>query len=101
MNGKDEETISRILETIENKQSFFIFSHINPDGDSIGSQLALHIILKRIGKTTCMFSTQKAYPQYTFLPSSAEIKSEIPADANFEVAIVLDCASADLSLIHI
>ena len=48
MNTKDMKKVIRFLK--ENNE-FILMSHINPEGDSIGSQLAMYYLLKNMGKT--------------------------------------------------
>jgi len=95
MNEKNIESIQHIIKSIEDNQSFIIFNHMNPDGDAVGSQLALYMVLNRMGKITYLFSSQEIFPEYRFLPHIDEIKMELPTNRKFDVAIMLDCASPD------
>jgi phosphoesterase RecJ-like protein len=46
----DNNTIGRLKSTIEQSERFIIVPHVNPDGDAIGSSLALCRVLQNLGK---------------------------------------------------
>ena len=69
-------TLDSILEEINNAESIVILTHENPDGDAIGSGLALYNALKQIGKNPDIIIPE--YPRiFGFLPGSDEIKKDI------------------------
>jgi len=80
-----------IADLIRESDSFIVASHIDPDGDAIGSQLAMWSILKRLGKSVKVVSEDPVPDTYTFLEGSDEVISSRvePAD----VAIVVDVAA--------
>ncbi|MGH2574172.1 MAG: DHH family phosphoesterase [Ignavibacteria bacterium] len=84
-----------ILKLINNKQNFVITSHVNPDGDSIGSEIALHKYLKNLGKTARIINYSLTPQNYTFLDNSKIIEKfdENTHNAvlqNAEVIFILD-----------
>ncbi len=72
-----------------------ITSHINPDGDAIGSQLALYGALIGLGKQVIIINTSPLPEVYRFLPHAKAIKHSTKVSGDFDLAFVLDCA--DLS----
>ncbi|AND85032.1 bifunctional oligoribonuclease/PAP phosphatase NrnA [Clostridium tyrobutyricum] len=81
-----------ILETIKKSNKFAITFHKSPDGDSIGSALALFQGLKSIGKQITLLSMEKVPEDFKFLPYSDIIdpdKFEVESDV--DCVIVLDC----------
>ena len=69
-----------------------IASHINPDGDTLGSMLGLGLTLKKMGKKITYFNCEKILPRkFDFLPSYNKIKSILPD--NYELFISVDAAS--------
>ncbi len=82
--------LKKIVEVIRENKSFFITSHIRPDGDSIGSQLALKRILERLGKEVIITNHDPAPKIYDFLPGKESIKQELPKNREFDVAFILD-----------
>ncbi|MBI4619342.1 MAG: bifunctional oligoribonuclease/PAP phosphatase NrnA [Desulfobacterales bacterium] len=85
----------RIIEEIKSNRTFLIASHVNPDGDAIGSALALAISLKNIGKKVTVFNQDPIPRNLQFLPMSPEIIHEIDRSLTFDVAFVLDCGDLD------
>ncbi len=84
--------IRAILELIRKKNRFLITSHVNPDGDSIASQLALRKVLLSLGKTVTVVNLHPVPRIYRFLTGAGEIlvrrrHSMRPYSALF----VLDC----------
>jgi len=76
---------------------FLLTTHENPDGDALGSLLAMHRILEAVGKDSVMFLAAKEFPlpvEYRFLPLE-EVFHEPPADISDRVVIFLDCGNID------
>ncbi len=83
-------TLDEILKTMKESNSFIILTHDNPDGDAIGSALAVATLLKELGKTN-IDVVAKEYPaNFKGLPNSSMIKSE-GQDINYDMTIVVDC----------
>jgi phosphoesterase RecJ-like protein len=74
-------------------QRFAVLSHMRPDGDAIGSQLALGISLQRLGKTVHFINEDGLPENLAFLPG-AELIQQPPAEPlDIDVAIALDTAA--------
>ena len=87
-NSKLEE-IGRIL---REHRHFAVLSHVRPDGDALGSQLAMALPLLELGKEVRVWNEDGMLEKYSFLPR-AELLSKPPSVAeDVEVAIVLDTA---------
>lgn len=76
------------INIINNYNKFLITSHIDPEGDALGSQLALAKLLEKKGKFVNIVNDQKIPDNYNFLPGIDKISSELKGD--FEIAIFLD-----------
>lgn len=90
------EIYSTIADVIANSQSFLIASHIDPDGDAIGCELATYSILRRLGKSVHVVSEEPIPDTFTFLRGSDLVLT--PGDDGLEpaqTAIVVDAASLD------
>jgi phosphoesterase RecJ-like protein len=74
--------------------SFLITTHVNPDGDCIGSQLAVLWYLESLGKQVTVFDRDPVPGKFAFLQNSGRIITEQPAGP-FDVLIVLDCSNPD------
>ncbi len=84
----------QILDIIAKYQSFLIVSHIHPEGDAIGSQLAMASLLKAMGKSVRIINADNVPSNLKFLPGVNQIEdcSKVKADEiNFEAVIILDC----------
>ena len=82
-------TIDNIKEEIYKANTIIILTHEMPDGDAIGSSLAMYNGLKSLNKNVDVF-IQNHSKIFDFLPNSNEIKTESTIK-NYDLAIALDC----------
>ena len=87
----NKEAMDKVIDVLKSKDNFLITSHINPEGDSIGSQLAVHHILKKLGKNAVMVNHDSVPDNLRFLPEVGLIMPDVPEDFDAEVIIILDC----------
>jgi phosphoesterase RecJ-like protein len=80
----------QVLAAIRQGQSFLVASHEGPDGDAIGSTLALTLALREMGKEVVAYNRHGVPKEYRFLPGHETVVSEIPAGRRFDVGFVLD-----------
>lgn len=86
-----EAEFKRLEELIARSETFFLAGHLNPDGDTIGSMLAIASVLKRLGKKVRLFSQDPVPENLRFLPHVRGIRSRLPA-GRFDAAILLECS---------
>ena len=67
-------TIDQLGEVLRNHQSFVLISHVRPDGDAIGSQLALGFSLMAAGKTVYLINEDGLPDNLAFLAGSDKIE---------------------------
>ena len=85
-----------LLSLFERYHSFALSTHINPDGDAIGSELALYLFLTEIGKSVKVFNTDAVPKNYKFLPCWDTIEGVNAVDTyRPEVLVVLDASTLD------
>lgn len=84
-------SLTKVINIIKKYQNFLITSHINPEGDSIGSQLSLLNLLNRLDKTVYIINEDPVPDSYKFLPVTDKVSTLIDKKYNFEVTIILDC----------
>jgi phosphoesterase RecJ-like protein len=84
---------AQIGEVFQNHQSFVLISHVRPDGDAIGSQLALGFSLMAAGKTVRLVNEDGLPENLSFMPGSEKIEQPPPEPLDVEVAIALDTAT--------
>ena len=89
--------IGRIRDEILDRGRFLLTSHARPDGDSIGSQLAMAFALEALGKQVRIINADPPPDHYYEFPgvNRIEFASEVPADAQADAVIVMECG--DLS----
>lgn len=93
INSIENATFEQIGEVLRNHQSFVLLSHVRPDGDAIGSQLALGYSLLAMGKSVRMINEDGLPENLAFMAGAERIESP-PADpVDAEVAIALDTAT--------
>lgn len=80
----------KLLKLIKENKNFLIASHINPEGDAIGSSVALALGLKKLGKYVYILSKDPLPDIWRFLPRSDLINTKIPS-MNFDVLFIIDC----------
>jgi phosphoesterase RecJ-like protein len=91
MNEPRNERLENILASIHRHERFLIATHVRPDGDAIGSLLALTFMLRRLGKTADPFCQDMTPSGQEFLPGVESISHRILQPSLYEVAILVDC----------
>ncbi len=86
-------SFEQIGEVIRNHQSFVLISHVRPDGDAIGSQLALGFALLAAGKIVRMINEDGLPENLAFMAGSQKIELPPSTPIDVEVAIALDTAT--------
>ena len=79
--------IERIAGLLRCETTFLILTHFRPDGDAIGSQLALTLLLKDLGKHVEAWNDDEVPAKFRFLPGSALIQKPAAAPRDFDVVI--------------
>lgn len=82
----------RILEEIKNHQSFCVVGHIRPDGDCIGSQLALTLALKSLGADVVCWNQDPLPPKLLFMDPQGLLQQP-QKGYEFDCVIAVDAAS--------
>ena len=84
---------SPFVDLVRRHQRFLITTHVRPDPDGLGSQLALADVLEGMGKQVQMVIASSWPPRYTFMDPERRIQRYAPpgaAHGNVEVIVVLD-----------
>ncbi|NOZ25206.1 MAG: bifunctional oligoribonuclease/PAP phosphatase NrnA [Nitrospirae bacterium] len=85
-----------LIELIQREERFTIASHINPEGDAIGSSIALALALKMLNKDVRVFNTDGVPDAYAFLPFSDMVETVMDVERlRDSVLIVVDCNSLE------
>src|SRR3989338_2727143 len=92
MLGKFKGSIREAIKVIGRSKKILVVSHVNPDGDTIGCQLALGLALLHLGKKIFLLSQDGIPTRFQFLPGSELIQTS--TSERTDVAIAVDCGSA-------
>ena len=84
---RDPEGIARAIAEAE---SIAICSHISPDGDTIGSALAMRLVLMEMGKKVSVFCQDKVPDNLSFLPGVEMIHAADGCDEHFDLMLSVD-----------
>lgn len=86
-------TFTELGEVFRSHQSFVLLSHVRPDGDAIGSQLALGFSLLALGKTVWFINEDGLPENMAFLQGSERVTLPPDEPLDVEVAVALDTAT--------
>src|SRR5437667_720024 len=86
--------VTAVADAIRSHDRFLLVTHENPDGDALGSLLAMKLALDQLGKDSIMvLHTDAPLPgEYGFMPL-AELRRRWPDDVSERVLVALDCAN--------
>ena len=87
--------VQQIIEKINNNQRFLVVAHENPDGDAIGSTLALALSLRDMGKDVVAYNADAVPDVMRFLPQCDVLVDSLPDNSHFDIAFVLDAGDLE------
>lgn len=85
----EREQMGKAVAAIRDASEILLACHINPDGDTLGSMIALALGLESLGKKATLLSADGVPALYTFLPETGRIETRTER-RDFDLAIVLD-----------
>ena len=86
-----ESTVAIVAEEIRRRQRFVVTSHARPDGDAIGSSMAMAYALRHLGKDVRVVSRDAPPPPMMAFPGVTEIEVTAHVDDPGEAAIIMEC----------
>ena len=94
MSSPPTSELRAVADAIRVGDRFLLVTHENPDGDALGSLLAMTLALRSLGKDATMYlAGQAPLPgEYAFM-NLAELRRELPPDAADRVLVAVDCAN--------
>jgi bifunctional oligoribonuclease and PAP phosphatase NrnA len=84
--------VRQIRDEIMRRQRFLLTSHARPDGDSIGSQLAMAFALQALGKQVRIVNADAAPEHYQEFPGMDRIEIAASTSADVDAVIVMECS---------
>lgn len=91
MNERDAK-FSEIGQVLRAHKKFAVLSHVRPDGDALGSTLALALSLKELGKEVRAWNEEGVLEKYNFLPRAELLTTPPNSPEDVDVGIALDTA---------
>jgi len=88
--------LDEVVSLIRENERFFLVTHLGPDGDALGSQLALGHFLRKIGKEVAMINSDEISPSLDWMPGASDVEvfdgslAQHEALADAGVVFVLD-----------
>ncbi len=84
-----------VIDRMSERQAFFLATHVNPDGDAIGSLISLGLGLRQQGKRVYMYNASPIPAVYRFLPGVKGVRQTVPSSSEWDAAIILDCGDIE------
>ena len=85
-------TFAEIGRALRDHQRFAVLSHVRPDGDALGSQLALALSLQELGKTVRVWNEDGMLEKYSFLPHAQLLTKPPATKEDVDLVVALDTA---------
>lgn len=93
-----DQGLTAVAAALKEEKSVLVTTHVKPEGDALGSMIAVHRALGQLGIDSVMYmaETGPVVPEYGFLKALAEVSfGELPADAASRTVCAVDCGNAD------
>ena len=87
-------SLGEIRKKLINLDNVVIICHVSPDGDTLGSGLALYKFLKNLGKQNVEIVCEDEYTKLDFLKEGIIVKTDLE-DCTFDLAIAVDVATGE------
>lgn len=93
----NKSALDQIAALLKEGQTFCLSGHQNPDGDVIGSSLAMASLIRRLDSKKRVDLLNAGHPprNVSFLPGADQVKSVQKVDGKYDVLIVFECSGAD------
>ena len=87
--------MNQIIHHLKNSNNLFLATHVNPDGDAIGSLIAMGLSLESLNKRTTLYNESPIPAVYRFLPFADRIVQNVDKANIYDTAIILDCSDLE------
>ena len=86
-----EDSVAQILRVLRDGERFLVCSHARPDGDAVGSMLALGMLLGQMGKCAVLVTADRVPAVYRRLPGADTISNALRIHGHYDAAFLLEC----------
>ena len=83
--------IKTILDVLRRGERFLVCSHTRPDGDAVGSMLAMGMLLGQLGKQADLVTAYQIPRVHRDLPGAGQIRTIARVEGSYDAAILLEC----------
>ncbi|MGA7859707.1 MAG: DHH family phosphoesterase [Terracidiphilus sp.] len=91
----EPDPVQAILKLIRAGERFLVCSHSRPDGDAVGSVLAMGMLLGQMGKRADLVTADRIPAAFRSLPQAGSIRTAMRLHGPYDAAILLECDSVD------
>ena len=95
-----EDPAAAILEVLRKGERFLVCSHARPDGDAVGSMLAMAALIEQMGKRCDLVSADRIPTIYRGLPGAAYIGATPRVQGPYDAVILLECDGIERAGLH-
>lgn len=85
-------TLKDILQALKEAHKVAIFTHVNPDGDALGSSFSMKVALESVGKQATVFLEKELPEKFAYLNEGYSLTGNA---VDFDAALALDCGSVN------
>lgn len=90
-----DDPVAAILRVLRDGERFLVCSHSRPDGDAIGSMLALGMLIEQMGKRADLVTADRIPAVYRKLPGADAVQTLLRVQGHYDAAILLECDSVE------
>jgi phosphoesterase RecJ-like protein len=88
-------SLAEVAALLAQGRRFLLITHKEPDGDALGSLLALGHSLRAAGKDVVLFTEEPVFPPFHLLRGARRIVHRLPGNMEFDAFVALDCAQQE------
>ena len=92
--------IQQILEVLRQGERFLVCSHARPDGDAVGSMLAMGMLLEQLGKRADLVTADRIPNTHRGLPGAEGIRTAPRVHGSYDAVILLECDGLERTRLH-
>jgi phosphoesterase RecJ-like protein len=103
VHGTSATTRDAVIGALHDADRFFLVTHENPDGDALGSLVAMQAVMRALDKDSVMFIGADEFPlpyEYAFFEFDGLVR-DIPEDLAERTIVFLDCGNSDRNAVEV
>jgi len=101
--GPTASTRAEVLDALREGDRYVLVTHENPDGDALGSLVAMEGVMRALGKDSLTFIGPGEFPlpyEYAFFEFE-DLITDVPSDVGDRTIVFLDCGNFDRNAVEI